>query len=388
MLRIAKIILLFLTLNFVQLAAAQNADSSPLTHASLSDRIMELQKQRPDVEGFAIAVIDGDRSLSAASGVSAPDGTPMTAETPFRIASVTKPFVAAALLRLVEQGKLNLDASLAELISEEHSQLLRSDGYDLDGMTLRQVMMHSAGLADHFASEAGIAAVFANPFRVWTRTEQLALMVELTDPLGKPGEKHVYSDTGYILLGEILERITGMSLSDAVRDLNSFDAIGIEGMRWETLRGQEPEPARAHQWIDGFDIHAMNGSVDAFGGGGLVGNVIDTARYFDALFSGEVFDSAQTLSLMTAAPGHPERSTYRLGLDSASIANAKVYMHSGFWGVFAMHVPSHDYSVAIVSLSEAGWKDAHALAIDLAKERIARSVGGSNPDPLSEQHIS
>ncbi|MEL6541616.1 MAG: serine hydrolase domain-containing protein, partial [Pseudomonadota bacterium] len=236
--------------------------------------------------------------------------------------------------------------------------------------------MHSAGLADHFATEAGVAAAFANPFRVWTRTQQLALMVELTDPVGKPGEKYVYSDTGFVLLGEVVERITGMPLGDAVRQLNSFEAIGIGSMRWETMRGEEPAPARAHQWIDGFDIHAMNGSIDAYGGGGLVGNVVDTARYFDALFSGEVFASAETLDLMKSAPGHPEGSSYRLGLVSAKIGETTIYMHSGYWGVFAMHVPSHDFTVAIVSLSESGWKDARTLALELAQERIARSASG------------
>jgi len=373
---IVRIIFLLLTFNHGQWAAAQNSGSDPLTQTSLQTRITQLQEKRRDVEGFAIAVIDGDRTLAAASGVSSPDGTLMAADTPFRIASVTKPFVAAALLRLVEQGKLDLDTPLAQLISDEHSKLLRSDGYDPDLITVRQVLMHSAGLADHFATEAGVAAAFANPFRVWTRTQQLALMVELTDPVGKPGEKYVYSDTGFVLLGEVVERITGMPLGDAVRQLNSFEAIGIGSMRWETLRGEEPAPARAHQWIDGFDIHAMNGSIDAYGGGGLVGNVVDTARYFDALFSGEVFASAETLDLMKSAPGHPEGSSYRLGLVSAKIGETTIYMHSGYWGVFAMHVPSHDFTVAIVSLSESGWKDARTLALELAQERIARSASG------------
>lgn len=376
MLWIVRIIFLLLTFNHGQWAAAQNSGSDPLTQTSLQTRITQLQEKRRDVEGFAIAVIDGDRTLAAASGVSSPDGTLMAADTPFRIASVTKPFVAAALLRLVEQGKLDLDTPLAQLISDEHSKLLRSDGYDPDLITVRQVLMHSAGLADHFATEAGVAAAFANPFRVWTRTQQLALMVELTDPVGKPGEKYVYSDTGFVLLGEVVERITGMPLGDAVRQLNSFEAIGIGSMRWETLRGEEPAPARAHQWIDGFDIHAMNGSIDAYGGGGLIGSVRDTARYFDALFSGEVFASAETLDLMKSAPGHPEGSSYRLGLVSAKIGETTIYMHSGYWGVFAMHVPSHDFTVAIVSLSESGWKDARTLALELAQERIARSASG------------
>lgn len=370
MLRLVRFFFVFWALSLSLSVHAQSAAPTDRTQASLQTRIDQLKKLRPDVEGFAIAVVDAERSYSAASGVADPEGTPMTAKTPFRIASVTKPFVAAALLRLVEQGKLDLDTAISDLISAEHSNLLEQDGYDPTAITVRHVMMHSAGLADHFASEAGVAAVFANPFRLWTRTEQLALMVELTDPLGRPDEKYVYSDTGYILLGEVLEGLTGLPLAQAVRSLNRFEDLGIEDFRWETLEGEEPGPMRAHQWIDGFDIYAMNGSVDAYGGGGLIGSVTDTARYFDALFSGEVYASPETLELMTSAPGHPEGSTYRLGIDSAKIGETTIYMHSGFWGVFAMHVPSRDFTLVIVSLSEGGWRDARELALDLARERI------------------
>ncbi|MEM1133776.1 MAG: serine hydrolase domain-containing protein [Pseudomonadota bacterium] len=341
----------------------------PLTENSIQQDLDALQAQRDDVPGFAIAVVDKGKLLTAASGAADPDGTPMTVETPFRLASVTKTFVAAALLRLSEQGKLDLDTPITNLISDEHVQLLEADGYMPQSITVRHLMMHAGGLDDHFGSEAGIAAALADPQRQWTRTEQLALMVELTDPVGKAGERFHYSDTGYILLGEIIEKLTGEPLSRAVRDLNRFEALGMDQLRWETIQGVEQGATRAHQWIDGLDIFAINGSLDAFGGGGLIGNVVDTATYFDALFGGQIFASPETLKLMLEAPSHPEDSPYRLGLFVEQIGGHTVYMHGGFWGVNAMHVPSLDLTIAYVALDQSGDADMKKLAFDLIRAR-------------------
>ena len=269
---------------------------------------------------------------------------------------MTITFVAAALLRLSETGRLDLDSPIERLTSSEHSAILRADGYQPENITVRQLMMHSAGLADHFASDEGIAVAFANPQRLWKRTQQLALMTRLTDPLGKPGETFSYSDTGYILLGEIIEKVTGEPLDEAVQSLNGFQELGIASLRWETLTGEEPAPVRAHQCIQGVDIFDWNGSLDAFGGGGLIGNVEDTARYFDALFSGGVFAAPETLETMMSAPGHPEVSQYRLGLFMHEVGGHDVYSHGGFWGVHVLHVPSLNLTIVCVALAEEGEK--------------------------------
>ncbi|MEM6585112.1 MAG: serine hydrolase domain-containing protein [Pseudomonadota bacterium] len=346
--------------------------SAPVHSANaVQARLEALQANRDDVPGFALALIENGSVTSAATGEASPDGALMTAQTPFRLASVTKTFVAAALLRLSETGRLDLDSPIERLISSKHSAILRADGYEPEDITVRHLLMHSAGLADHFASEEGIAVAFANPQRLWTRTQQLALMTRLTDPLGKPGEAFSYSDTGYILLGEIIEMVTGEPLAEAVRSLNSFQALGIASLRWEALIGEEPAPVRAHQYFQGADIFDWNGSLDAFGGGGLIGNVEDTARYFDALFSGKIFAAPETLELMMSAPGHPKGSPYRLGLFVREVGGHDVYSHGGFWGVQALHVPSLNLTIVCVALAEEGERAVTALAYDLIEERAA-----------------
>lgn len=346
-------------------AQAQPTEQPAVSDAQLQSHLDVLQQANGNVAGFAIAVIKDGEQFSAATGIASPDNTPMTAQTPFRLASITKTFVAAAILRLHEEGRIDLDTVISELLSQDHQDLLQSDGYDLQSITVRQLLMHSAGLNDHFGTEEMRSMVFANPARVWTPTDQIHVMVEITQPLGAPGEKFAYSDTGYVLLGEIIERITGQKLGDAVRELNKFDAIHLQGLRWEGDVPNSNVADRAHQWISGFDTYAMHGSVDAFGGGGLIGDVTQTARYFDALFGGSVFDKSATLELMKTAPSHPEGSPYRFGLFTNTVGGQQAFMHGGFWGVFAIHVPAQNLTIVGVALDQSGEPAIRQLALEL-----------------------
>lgn len=349
------------------LGTVASAETPVLSQESLATQIEQLQAQNSKVPGFAMAVIQNGKVVSAASGVAAPDQKPMTAQTPFRLASVSKTFVAAAILRLHEQGLLNLDSPIHVLLSQAHVQLLEQDGYDTEAITVRHLLMHSSGMDDHFGTAEMREMVFANPSKVWTRTEQLALMTKVTDPHGKAGERFAYSDTGYLLLGEIIERQTGDPLGRAVTSLNRFEALGLSGMVWEGEAVPANGAGRAHQWLNGFDTFALHGSVDAFGGGGLIGDVTQIALYFDALFGGHVFDQPSMLFLMKAAPGHPDASPYRLGLFRQLIGEREAFMHGGFWGVQAIHVPSLNLTIATVALDQSGDRAIKQIAFDLIR---------------------
>lgn len=321
----------------------------------------------PDAPGLAVAMISGGALGSAAVGRAAPDGRAMTADTPLRIASLTKTFTAAAILRLWETGRLDLDAPLSALISARHDAMLLAGGYDTGAITPRHLLMHVSGLNDHFGSAAFTQAVLADPARAWTRTDQVAAMLETTRPLGHPGERFHYSDTGYLLLGEIVERTTGQALGPALRHLTGWTALGLEAIRWEG----EPAataPARAHQWMDGIDTHGFHGSVDAFGGGGMIASVADTTRLCAALFSGKVFDNRATLDEMLTAPGHPPDSPYRMGLFEEHLDGTTVFRHSGFWGVEALCVPGHGLFAVAATLDQAQAPAVRGMVEDLLRD--------------------
>jgi D-alanyl-D-alanine carboxypeptidase len=335
--------------------------------AALQARLEELQAQRAYVPGFAVVILRGNgRLTAAATGVADSSGTPMTTETPVRMASITKTFVAAAVLRLAEEGMLELDAPIQPLLAPDIDALLSGDGYDTGAISVRHILMHAAGLGDHFGTDAFVGGVLADPERVWTAKEQLALMTELTDPLSQPGEAFAYSDGGYIVLGHIIERATGEPLGAAVRRLTKLDALGLQDIRWEGEAPAEGLPTRAHQYVGGIDTYGIHGSVDAFGGGGIVANAEDLARFFSALFAGEVFEDPGTLALMTSAPGHPPGSPYRLGLFETQKDGLTIYGHGGFWGTDVGVVPARGVTFVAVALEREGMGAVRDLAFAVA----------------------
>lgn len=323
-------------------AAALAADLA----ADLQQILTEFLAENPQAPGVSASVVCPRLALdwSGAAGFAA-RGTdePLTARHTFRIASNTKTYVAAAILRLAEDGRLSLDDPLARHLSPERAALLAGDGYDIAAITLRQVLSHTAGLADHTGDDRYGDAIIAEPQHRWTRDEQVRRLVELFDPLGPPGSPFEYSDTGYVLLGGIVEDVTGRPLGPAVRRLLDFADLGLDATLWEQQE-DAPAPAapRAHQYIGDHDVTGWDASFDLFGGGGLIADVRDLGAFMRALLQGRVLHAEPSLAAMTG----DGTAAYRLGLMCVDLDGHLALGHQGFWNTFAFHVPSLDATVA------------------------------------------
>ena len=312
---------------------------------------------------------------SGAAGLSdVESGTAMAPGQTFRNASNTKTYVAAAVLRLWEDGRLGLDDPVRGYLTEGQVAALASDGYDLDAITLRHLLSHSAGLVDHGSADAYAAAINADPSRRWTRDEQLAGAVEWGDPLWPAGAAYSYSDTGYILLGQVIEGVTGQELGAAVRDLLGFDALGLEATWWELTEPVPPAAGpRAHQYIGGGAPNAWDPSLDSYGGGGLVTSARDLAAFWAALFHDRVFESDATLDTMLTTPLAEDESPYRLGVFTRELDGRVVYEHSGFWGTRAVYVPDLDLVVAGAVTEQSRGRAAFTLT-DRAVQIVADGI--------------
>jgi D-alanyl-D-alanine carboxypeptidase len=313
------------------------------------------------IHGAALHVDSPTLGLSweGAAGLADPAaGTPMTPGHPVRIASNTKTYVAAALLRLWEKGRLDLDEPIAAHLPEEYVEALRGDGYRPGVITVRHLLTHTSGLFDHSDSERYEKAIVADPQHRWTRAEQVRGAVEWGDPLGGPGEIFSYSDTGYVLLGAVLERVDGRPVHEATRALLGFERLGLDSTWWETL---EPRPQgvseRAHQFLGDLDVTDFDPSFDLYGGGGLAATVGDMAAFIRALFSGGVYENLSTAdTMLTTVEGvgaRPEGDraglppgAYRMGVWVAEVEGFVTYRHSGFWGTIATYVPELDLAVS------------------------------------------
>lgn len=300
--------------------------------------------------------IAGAEARGAAAGEAAA-GTPLTVDTPVRIASNTKTFVAATLLRLWEQGRIDLDAPVGPLLTPALDRLLRDDGYDTGRITVRQVMSHSAGFYDHGGDPRFIEAVMADPTHVWTREELVRLSMSYADPQSPPGTEFRYSDTGYILLGDIIERITGKNLAASVREQLRLDRLGLGATWWE--RFEQPPAgaaARARQWLGERDATGFDPSMDLYGGGGLLMSARDLATFFAALFESRVFDKPETLREMLWQGPHRGAHIYRLGIFVKRVGEEEFYWHSGFWGTVAYYSPRRRIAVAGITANQDGYR--------------------------------
>jgi D-alanyl-D-alanine carboxypeptidase len=337
---------LLLAVAFVAVSAAAPAQPPAVRQPAAPQRPMAIY----------VAGAGAGTPAGSAEGEAAP-GVPLTADTPLRIASNTKTFVAATVLRLWEQGRIDLDAPIGPLLTPSLDTLLRADGFDTGRITVRQLMSHSAGLYDHGGDPRYIAAVTADPAHVWTREEQLRLAMTWADPLSPPGTEFRYSDTGYILLGDIVERITGATLARAVRDALRLDRLGLTATWWE--RFEQPPAgaaARARQWLGEREVTGLDPSLDLYGGGGQLMSARDLATLFAALFEGRIFDRPETLREMLWQGPHRGAELYRLGVFVTRVGDEDFYWHSGFWGTLVYYSPRRRLAVAGVTTNQDGFR--------------------------------
>lgn len=303
----------------------------------------------------AAASLPGDRGL--ALRVEAPRlnlvwaaarGDGASADRTVRVASLTKTFVAAATLRLVEQGQLQLDDPVGPLLSASIGARLAGDGYDLDRVTVRMLLTHTAGVFDYAQHPLYLARVLSDPAHIWTREEQIAFAVDHGAPVGASGELFAYSDTGYLLLGDILERATGRPLAEAVSRLLRLEDYGISHTWFEGLVAEPFDaPARARQGVGALGASEIHPSADLFGGGGLLSTPADLARYLRLLLHGDILCADTVRMMMAPTPQSLAAGGggYGMGLARRSVAGEDCYGHGGFWGVVAWYCPGVDLAV-------------------------------------------
>lgn len=308
-------------------AFAAHAADAP----TLAPLVISLRAAGTDPETRVLPGGQGDDGLSGDEG--------------FRTASITKTYVAATVLRLSEAGDLDLDAPLSDWLRDDWRTLLADDGYDVARITVRHLLSHTAGFADHAQTPEFLDDIRTHRGAGWSRERVVGRLVAWTDPVAAPGERYAYSDTGYVLLGALIEQVTGRPLAEAVRTQLDFEGLGLTTTWWE---GEESPAGRARvrQVYEGIDTHDWDPSMDRFGGGGLVASARDMAVFFAALFEGRVFERAETLALMRSAQGLPTDSPYRLGLLDYRDNGVPAEGHSGFWGTLALHAPASGRTIA------------------------------------------
>ena len=273
-------------------------------------------------------------------------GRRLTGREPSRMASMTKTYTAAAALRLFEQGKLALDEGVGRYLTNETRRILEFGYYNVTAITVRQLLQHTSGLPDYNDAKYK-QRVADEPQHRWDRHEQLKWALDHEKPTGAPGQVYAYSDTGYILIGEIIEQASGLSQASAYRDLLSFNRLGIRHTWFESLESAPTDlPERAHQFYGPVDTTDLDPSFDLWGGGGLVATVDDEVDFLRFLMTGLVFEHSETLSTMLTVPDTNTDIAYGMGISRVESEGTVCWGHSGFWGTSFYHCPSVNVTVS------------------------------------------
>lgn len=323
---------LSLSLCFLLVSNAFGQDFQSILEKELSENL----------PGISVCIQSADEQFSwsgAAGFADQKSKSPLRPDQTFRIASVTKTYVAAGILRLMEEGKLNLEDPISKHIDPELSNILSED-YDLDQITIRQTLRHSAGFFDHTNAPDFFKTILEKPDHQWSRTSQIKLGVEQGEPVGSPGKQFSYSDMGYVILGEIIEKYTNKSLDAGLKELLDLEELGLERTDFEG-EDELTDQLRIHQYFQGMDTYEWSPTMDYFGGGGFLSTTCELVDFFQVLFQGKVFENPETLDIMLEPVTYSEkaRMDYQMGMYQVEINGMKAYTHSGFWGTQVLYFP-------------------------------------------------
>ncbi|TAK00207.1 MAG: class A beta-lactamase-related serine hydrolase [Chloroflexota bacterium] len=286
----------------------------------------------------ASVVFPDGRVWTGVSGVAdLATGRALGLDTPFAIASISKTFVAAEVLLLVSEGRLSLDDAPARLLPKT-----RVAGRAIDpGITIRMLLDHTSGLGDYLISAKLDAAVRADPLAVWTPDQALAYARR---PVAAPGQGYHYANTNYVLLGLIVEGVTGRTLAQELR-ARFFEPLGLASASYQGFEPPAAELPTAYRYgsirldarpqdvTDGTAIRPFTSIITATGAAGsLAMSAADLARWGRALYGGEILPP-ELLGLMladagitrTLDPAYP----YGLGVQAFMIDGRVTYGHSG-----------------------------------------------------------
>lgn len=254
------------------------------------------------VTGVQARLVTSDgRNLTATSGVA--DLTTRRQVSPngyFRIASVTKAFVATVILRLAGDGRLSLDDTVERWLPG----VVSGNGNDGRAITIRQLLQHTSGIHDDYPDYTSAEDFYQHRYDTYT-PEQTVARAMRHRPDFQPGTDWRYSNTGYVLLGMVIRRVTGHPWYEEVRD-RIVRPLGLDHTFWPGTSPKLPRPhAETYQrfqpgepLVDATEQIGQGTNGEA----GLVSTTADLNRFFRALLGGRLLPPARLAQMKQTVP--------------------------------------------------------------------------------------
>lgn len=337
---------------------------NPPAHQEIAQAIAETYA--PHEFGAAIIIARGEEVLlrSAVGQANIEHNVPMDAGMVFRIASITKQFTAAAILRLQDEGRLSVDDTIG----------MHLPGYPQHGagITLQQLLNHTSGLSQHHTHGRDDISV-----------DELLAEFAGAPLISEPGQEFAYNNNNYNVLGAIIERVTGQGYGDYLSTA-FFDPLGMTGTQFDDPGLIMPGRVQGYQGRTALRNAPYESMSVPYAAGALVSTVDDLLTWNRALFGGNVLSTNALEQMLTAGAevsmeghdhGHHEGASgaYGFGLFIGEINGSTKYSHSGGlqgYGAYNLYIPDAELTVVVLQNS-ASYPHPTNLAECIAERLVA-----------------
>ena len=324
-----------------------------------------------DAPGMAVLVARGDEVLyrAAHGAANLQLGVPLSPDHVFRLGSVTKQMAAAGVLKLAEDGKLSLDDPLAKFVP----------GYPGgDKVTVRMLLNHTSGIRSY----TDMPGVMDGPIQKTVKTAQLIETFKNEKPDFAPGEGWHYNNSGYVLVGAVIEAASGMPwhayLQEALFKPLGMQHTGYGNEDIAAIPGHVTGYTRAgEQWA----LAQYLSMTQPHAAGALVSTLDDLNKWNRALHEGKLL-KADSYRAMVTPTGKAVDSGYGYGITAGTLRGKPVLQHGG--GIFGfstylLYLPDEDITVAVLYNADSGRPGMLGTG-SIANLLAAQAIGKPYPD--------
>ncbi len=346
--------------------------ATPMLRAALDARL-EALRAKSGIPGISAAILFPDgttwRGVAGLADVAA--ARKVTPDTAFPVASVSKTFTAGVILGLVQDGRLDLDAS-----ARSYLPTLPID----PAITIRELLDHTSGLRDFFFGAGVDHALLSKPARVWDAARSFKY---LGKPYSKPGVSWHYSNTNYLVLGMVAEAVGQATVAEQLR-ARFLGPLGLDHTYYQQV--EQPRGPVVHDYrflgtspklaaidlSDGTPVVPFTSVVTAAGAAGSIATTAtDLAHWAQALYAGPALDRPTRVAMLDDALRTAKLKAaigYGLGVQEVLVDGVPTLGHSGrYLGARAVFRWLPDQRIAIAVLTNQSRTDVNRIAASLLK---------------------
>lgn len=349
---------------------------SGAAQADTVDDVAKAEMQKQHIPGLSLAVVRAGKVIKAKGyGFANLElNVPATPQTVFLSGSVGKQFTAAAIMLLVEDGKLALDEKL--------SKYLPGTPESWKDITIRRLLTHTSGITDYQPD--------IDFKRDYTDTEMIQTFAKY--PLDFPtGDYWSYSNLGYVTLGILIKQVTGKFYGDFLKE-RVFTPLGMTNTRVYSESDLVPNRAAGYYWIkDGYkNQEYVTQNWNQTADGSLLFTVLDMAKWDAALYSKKLLKQSTLDALWTPVKlNNGYEAPYGFGWSLGDYRGRRLIEHGGAWLGFKTQISRYvDDKLTVIVLANAGGADPTYIAQQVAAcylPQIRLSAIKPQPDPDSQR---